>query len=73
MGTSLRSTPTHLLSLGFSTGKNKEDGINHGLVTFLNRSFRSQDVSGLGFSGKVVHAQGLGVHLALEKQPEFES
>ena len=30
-----------------------EAGINHGdiSVTFLNRGFRSQDVSGLGYSG----------------------
>ena len=34
-----------------------EAGINHCdiSVTFLNRGFRSQDVSGLGFSGQVVH------------------
>lgn len=28
-------------------GENKEARINHGLMTFLNHSFGSQDVSGL--------------------------
>ena len=54
---SLRSTP---LGLGvrsffffFLREENMEAGINHCdiSVTFLNRGFRSQDVSGLGFSG----------------------
>ena len=37
----------------FLREKNMEAGINHCdiSVTFLNRGFRSQDVSGLGFSG----------------------
>ena len=37
----------------FLREKNMEAGINHCdiSVTFLNRVFRSQDVSGLGFSG----------------------
>ena len=43
----------------FLKGKNKEAGINHRLVTFLNRNFRGQDVSSLKFSSQVVH--GLGV------------
>ena len=56
---SLTSTP---LGLGvrrvfffflFFRERNMEAGINHGdiSVTFLNRGFRSQDVSGLGYSG----------------------
>ena len=37
----------------FFRERNMEAGINHGdiSVTFLNRGFRSQDVSGLGYSG----------------------
>ena len=47
----------------FLKGKIKEAGIDHHLVTFLNHSFGSQDVSGLQVSGLVVH--GLGAHLVL--------
>ena len=44
-----------LSELGFLNRKDKEAGVNHCLVTFLNHGFRSQDVSGLSFSGRVVH------------------
>ena len=48
----------------FLKGKNDEVGINHCLgdisLTSLNSSFRNQDVSGLQFSGQVVHGLGTG-------------
>ena len=54
---------------GFFYGKNKEAGVNLYLVTFLNLSFRSQDVPGVRFSGPWLGR--LFTHLALERQPEF--
>ena len=52
---------------GLSAGKNKEEGINHHFMTFLNCSFWSQNVSGLGVSGKLVHGSRCGSLSCLEE------
>lgn len=54
----------------FFKGNNQEAGFS-GLVTFSNHSFESQNVSGLGFPGHVVHDLVSDTHLALEKQSAF--
>lgn len=54
----------------FLKGNNQEAGFS-GLVTFSNHSFESQNVSGLGFPGPVVHDLVSDTHLALEKQSAF--
>lgn len=54
----------------FLKGNNQEAGFS-GLVTFLNHSFESQNVFGLGFPDQVVHDLVSDTHVALEKQPAF--
>lgn len=62
-----------VFELGFSClsvflkGNNQEAGFNR----LLSHSFESQNFSGLGFPGQVVHDLGSDTHLALEKQSAF--